>query len=80
MSIHAFISDIGNKYYGRAYSVKLPGISGYRDWTSGGNQVIGQDSKGNDVYIWAGSPKVYYDYEVASDGAWEEPGNFMMII
>ena len=77
MSIHAFISDIANKYYGRAYTVKLPGISGYRDWTSGGNQVIGQDSNGNDVYVWAGSPKVYYDYEVASDGAWEEPGNFI---
>ena len=77
MSIHSFINDIASKYYGKAYAIKLPGISGYRDWTSGGNQVIGQDSKGNDVYIWAGSPKVYYDYEVASDGAWEEPGNFI---
>ena len=77
MSIHAFINDIASKYYGKSYSVKLPGISGYRDWTSGGNQVIGQDSNGNDIYIWAGSPKVYYDYEVASDGAWEEPGNYI---
>jgi len=77
LSIHAFINDIASKYYGRSYTVKLPGISGYRDWTSGGNQVIGQDSRGNDVYIWAGSPKVYYDYEIASDGAWEEPGNII---
>lgn len=77
MNIHAFINDIASKHYGRAYSVKLPGIKGYRDWTSGGNQVIGQDSNGNDIYVWAGSPKVYYDFEVASDGAWEEPGNYI---
>jgi hypothetical protein len=77
MSIHAFINDIASKYYGKAYSIKLPGIKGYRDWTSGGNQVIGTDSNGNDIYVWAGSPKVYYDFEVASDGAWEEPGNYI---
>jgi hypothetical protein len=77
MSIHAFISDIASKYYGKSYTVKLPGIRGYRDWSSGGNQQVGEDSQGRPIYVWAGSPKVYYDYQVASDGAWEEPGNYI---
>ncbi len=77
MSIHAFISDIAGKYYGKSTVVQLPGVKGYRDWGSGGSQQVGQDSRGNAVYVWAGSPQAYYDYQVAQDGAWEESGNYI---
>jgi hypothetical protein len=77
MLIHGFINELGQKYYGKSYAIKLPKVHGYRDWTSGGSQQIGSDAMGRPVYLWAGSPKAYYSYEIAEDGAWEEPGNYI---
>lgn len=75
MLLHQFISDIAEKYYGKTYSVRVPNVLAYRDWTSGGTQNIGEAS--NPIYVWTGAPKVFYNYEIASDGAWEEPGNYI---
>jgi len=77
MVLHGFISEIASKYYGKTYSVRVPDVLGYRDWTVGGNQQIGTDLSGNPVYVWTGTPKTYFNYEVATDGAWEEPGNII---
>lgn len=77
MNIHRFIDELGQKYYGKSYSVKLPKVRAYRDWTNGGSQQIGSDSDGKPIYVWAGTPKAYYEYEIAQDGAWEEYGNYI---
>lgn len=77
MLLHQFIVDMAEKYYGKTYSVRVPNVVAYRDWTSGGNQQIGEDLDGNPVYVWSGAPKVFYNYEIATDGAWEEPGNYI---
>lgn len=75
MLLHQFVSDIAEKYYGKTYSVRVPNVLAYRDWTSGGNQNIGDAN--NPIYVWTGAPKVFYNYEIATDGAWEEPGNII---
>ena len=73
--IHNFLNQLAGKYYGKSYMVRLPSISGYRDWDSGQTISLGNDRKGNPIKMWKGPPKSITSYEIASDGAWEEFGN-----
>lgn len=73
--LHRFIADIASKYYGRAYTVQLPRLKAYRDWDTGGMQSLGSDIYGNTINVWTGMPKTITSYSIATDGAWEEPGN-----
>ena len=69
-----FIAEIGRKYYGRQYMVKLPSVMSYRDQQYAGTSIPGYN--GGRVFVYSGSGKMFYSYDPA-DGAWEEPGNYI---
>ena len=66
-----FIQKIGEKYYGRKYLVRLPGMTAYRDKQYADIQI---PSSAGTVGIYQGSGKIFFDKELV-DGAWEEFGN-----
>ena len=81
-NIHRFFQDIGNQYYGKQFMIKIPDMGWYKDYQTATNNdgsfiVLGQDENGNDIYAIEGSGKVYTNYEISTDGAWEEPGNWI---
>jgi len=72
--IHSYIQKIANKYYGRKYMVKVPELVSYRDTQYSDIQIpAGSDT----ISVFQGSGKIYYNYEPADDGAWEEYGNII---
>lgn len=73
--ITEFISSVGQKYYGSQYLVRLPNVTCYRDFDSSGgiNVTYGTDV----ITAYQGSGKIFYDFEPAPDGAWEEYGNII---
>jgi hypothetical protein len=66
-----FVKNIGDKYYGRKYLVRLPGLMAYRDKAYSDIQIA---SSAGDIAVYQGSGKIFFDKELA-DGAWEEYGN-----
>jgi hypothetical protein len=80
--IHQFFQNIANEYYGKQFMITIPEIAWYRDYeysVNNNNQLIslGTDDSGNIIYAIEGTGKVYTNYQVSTDGAWEEPGNFI---
>lgn len=69
-----FIASVGQKYYGSQYLVRLPNVTCYRDFDSSAFSVTyGTDT----ITAYQGSGKIFYDFEPAPDGAWEEYGNII---
>jgi len=66
-----FIKNIGDKYYGKKYLVRIPGLKAYRDKVYADIQIPA--SSGN-ILVYQGSGKIFFDKELV-DGAWEELGN-----
>lgn len=64
--VHAFFQKIAQEYYGKQYMVRTPRMQWYRD----GDLKV---SFGN--FAYPGSGKIFTDWEISPDGAWEEPGN-----
>jgi hypothetical protein len=64
--IHHFFANIANEYYGKKYMVRTPKMRWYRE----GDLKI---TFGN--VSLSGSGKIYTDWQVSKDGAWEEYGN-----
>lgn len=80
--IHGFFQNIANEYYGKKYMVRMPEVAWYRDLSyaldnTGNKILIGGDESGALMYALEGTGKVYTNYSVSTDGAWEEPGNFI---
>lgn len=80
--IHGFFQNIANEYYGKKYMVRMPEVAWYRDLSyttdSNNNRIpLGTDDAGNIIYATEGTGKIYTNYSVSTDGAWEEPGNFI---
>lgn len=71
--IYEFIRSIAEKYYGKQYLVKLPDIVLYRDRQYSNIRIPGAFTN---IGVYIGSSKIFYNYEL-TDGAWEEPGNFI---
>jgi hypothetical protein len=69
-----FIKNIGDTYYGKKYAVKSPPIASYKDSQFATIQL--PSAVGN-ISVYQGSSQIIYDYEIADDGAWEEPGNYI---
>ena len=69
-----FIADIGRKYYGKQFMIKLPSVLSYRDQQYAGITIPGYNN--GRIFVYSGSGKIFYNYEPA-DGAWEEPGNYI---
>lgn len=71
----AFVAGVAQKYYGRQYMVRVSDVRAYRDKeyaSSSSLSIPGYDN----ILVFAGSGKIYYNYELA-DSAWEEYGNFI---
>jgi len=73
--LHNFLSQLAGKYYGKSYMVRMPGLSGYRDWDANQTVTLGNDRFGKPIKMWKGPPKSHLSYEISTDGAWEEFGN-----
>ena len=78
--IHMFFKNIADEFYGKQYMVKVPEVAWYRDVeysVNNNNDLIqlGLDDSGDPIYATEGTGKVYTNYQVSTDGAWEEPGN-----
>lgn len=70
-----------SQYYGSKYLVKMPEVLAYRDQQYSDVQIpdsiLSTSSAGSttSVQVYKGSGKIFYNYEIATDGAWEEYGN-----
>jgi len=72
--LHNFIQNIAQTYYGKKFMVKLPDVYAYKDSSYLDISIPGTTSS---FFVYQGSQKIMYNYEIASDGAWEEPGNYI---
>jgi hypothetical protein len=66
--IHNFFQDIGNENYGKKYMVRMPQMRWYQE----GDLKL---KFGN--YAYSGGGKIFSDWEISSEGAWEEYGNMI---
>jgi hypothetical protein len=81
-AVHSFFSNIASEYYGKQYMVKIPSPRFYEDNSiidTLTTEVTAQIDNGvsNTISIRKGSGKIYTDWELSPEGAWEEPGNFI---
>lgn len=68
-----FVKSLHDSFYGTKYAVSLPAISIYRDRQYADIQL---PSSVGSIGVYQGSGKLFYSYQI-TDGAWEEPGNFI---
>ena len=66
--VHAFFKKIHDTHYGKSYMIRTPKMN----WYSEGNLKLAFDN-----YALPGTGKIFTDWEIAKDGAWEEKGNFI---
>lgn len=69
-----FVANLGQKYYGRQYLVRVPEIRAYRDQKS--YSLPPSQGTGTTYNIYQGSGKIFYNYEPCNE-AWEEQGNII---
>ena len=75
--LQEFVANL-RKYYGARYLVRLPEIVAYKDLQYSNVTVDGSlatDSSNTAMQVYHGSAQIFYNYEIATDGAWEEYGN-----
>lgn len=75
--LHSFFQNVARKFYGREFMVKLPMVRTYIDRTT---YIIDEGfSSGSDylgaMRIMEGDGKIYSNYKISTQGAWEEAGN-----
>lgn len=75
-AVYRVFNNIATKHYGKSFMVSVPALKTYRDFAVS-NIVIGLDLNGLPIYAIEGSGKLYTDYEISPDGAWEEAGNYI---
>lgn len=81
-NIHKFFESIASEYYGKQFMVRIPEIAWYRDLSyvyddNDQKIILGYDEDNNPIYAIEGAGKVYTNYSISTDGAWEEPGNYI---
>jgi hypothetical protein len=78
--IHSFFSDICNTYYAKKFMVKTPRMRWYQTSpfsnSDGETYVRYPDPNGNN-FAYSTSSRFFTNWEISSDGAWEEEGNFI---
>jgi hypothetical protein len=82
-NLHKIFNKIASEYYAKSYMVSLPNIKSYTDLNVT-NIIIGYglnddgtENRSSPIYALEGSGKIYQDIDISTDGAWEEPGNFI---
>ena len=73
-AICKLLASIGNANYGKKYMVMVPEVYSYQDRQFADIQIPAGDDT---ISVYSGSGKVFYNYEPATDGAWEEFGNMI---
>lgn len=74
--IYQIFNNIASEYYGKSYMVSVPNMKSYRDLQVS-NIIIGNDLDGSPIYAIEGDGKTYFDFEISTEGAWEETGNYI---
>lgn len=74
IKISEFIASF-SQYYGKSYMVRVPKINFYRDMSTKDAFTIDDSYTGDTIVGYRGTGKIYYQYEPAPDGGWEEYGN-----
>lgn len=69
--LHNFVSNLGRKYYGQKYLVRMPTVRAYRD-----QKYYSLPAMSTTYNVYQGSGKIFYNYEPC-DEAWEEQGNII---
>lgn len=72
--LHGFFRDIAQQYYGKKYMVRMPAVITYKD-VDYAVTPKGFLSLGDNFVLSIGGGKLYSNYEVSPEGAWEEYGN-----
>lgn len=72
--LNDFVKDLGERYYGKQFMVKMPYMQSYRDTAYSRFNIPG--FRGGDVFVYSGSGKIFYQYDLTSS-AWEEWGNYI---
>jgi hypothetical protein len=85
--VFKFFNNIATEYYGKQYMIKVPTPLYYYDMSinnasaalAGALTPIGAEGAGvsTAIYIGRGTGKLYTEWKVSEDGAWEEPGNWI---
>ena len=73
-AICQLLASIGNANYGKKYMVAVPEVYSYQDRQFANIQIPAGDDT---ISVYKGSGKIFYNYEPATDGAWEEFGNMI---
>jgi hypothetical protein len=81
-NIHQFFQNVANEHYGKQFMIRIPELAWYRDLSTAydnNNQpiILDYDEDGYPIYAVEGTGKVFTNYSISTDGAWEEPGNFI---
>jgi len=71
--LYKLVQSIGQNHYGKKYLVRMPAVSAYQDQQYVDISVPNE----NNMYAYQGTGKIFYSYEPAPDGAWEEFGNII---
>lgn len=74
IKISEFVASFG-QYYGKSYMVRVPKIDSYRDMSTQNTFTIDTTYTGASIVGYRGTGKIYFKYEPAPDGGWEEYGN-----
>jgi hypothetical protein len=85
--VFKFFNNIATEYYGKQYMIKVVTPRYYYDMSinngsaalAGALRPIGAEGPGvsTAIYIGKGTGKLYTEWKVSEDGAWEEPGNWI---
>jgi hypothetical protein len=73
--VHEFFANICNTYYAKKYMVKTPKIRWYQTSPFKNSEGVTTINYGN--FAYSSSSRFFTDWEIATDGAWEEEGNFI---
>lgn len=67
----SFVANLGQKYYGKKYLVRMPTVRAYRD-----QKYYSIPALASTYHVYQGSGKIFYNYEPCEE-AWEEQGNII---
>ena len=75
-AVYKVFNTIVTAHYGKSFMVSVPALKTYRDFAVS-DIIIGRDINNQPIYAIEGSGKLYTDYEISPEGAWEEAGNYI---
>lgn len=74
IKISEFVASF-SQFYGKSYMVRVPKATAYRDMDT--NNIFTTTTSNGDIHGYSGSGKLFYSFEPAPDGGWEEYGNLI---